>query len=109
MTACFIGRHVLGYEVFWSAGYAVVIRPAINYRQLWAPIAMRRRRIGSLPLERCGPPRVAAGFGAVKVARDHVVEEYHLGRADDERCNGDEGIQAMCRIRNECGVAILVV
>ena len=53
-------RYVLRNEIFFGAGHAVIVRPAVDHRQLAAPIAMRRRRLRRLPFERCRAPRIAA-------------------------------------------------
>ena len=43
---------VLGQEVLVRARHAVVIGPAVDHRQVLAPIAVRRRGLGRLELPR---------------------------------------------------------
>ena len=54
-------RLVLRDEVLAAPGHAVVVGPAIDDRQLLAPVAVPRRRLRRLPFERRRAPRVAAG------------------------------------------------
>ncbi len=54
-------RLILGDEIPCCAGHAIVIGPAIDDREFLAPVAMCRRRLRRLPLERGRVPRIAAG------------------------------------------------
>src|SRR6185503_6797852 len=88
---------------------AIVVGPAIDDRQLWTPVAMRRWSRRRLPFERCRTPGIAGRLRSVEVARDHVVEENELRSADPERNDRDERIEEVRRVRNERSVSIFVV
>ena len=49
------------HEIPLGAWHAVIISPAIDHRQLPAPVAMRRRGLGCLPLQRGGVPGITTG------------------------------------------------
>ena len=46
---------------------------------------------------------------AVADAPDQVEQEHHLGEADDQRHDADEGVEVVRRLRDERHVAELVV
>src|SRR5947209_7625547 len=71
-------RLVLRYEILGGAGYAVIVGPAIDHRQLFAKVAVLRRRVGRLPFQRCGAPGVATRRLAVEITPDQVVNEHQL-------------------------------
>src|SRR5215470_8736070 len=98
MKACRVGRYVLGNEILGSARYAVVVSPAINDGQFRAPVAVYRRRVWRLPLERRRPPWIAGRLLPVEVARDHVVEKNHLRRSHDQRRRSDKDVEIVRRI-----------
>src|SRR3954453_8529587 len=54
-------RLVLGYEILRCAGHVVIVSPAVDHRQLLAPVAMPRWGFGGRPLQRGGPPGMRAG------------------------------------------------
>src|SRR3970040_2448968 len=66
--------NVLRDEVLLGPRHAVIVRPAIDQRQRRAKIAMRRRGVGGLPLQRGGVPGVAARWLAFEIATDQVVQ-----------------------------------
>src|SRR5438034_10539581 len=102
-------RLVLRYEILLGAWHAVIVSPTIDHRQLLAPVAMPRRGFGCLPLQRGGPPGIAAGRLALGQAPDHVEQEHHLGEAHDQCRHGDEAIQRRGRLRNESHIAHLEI
>ena len=91
------GGTFCGMKSLLHARHAVVVGPAIDDRQLLAEVAVRRRRVRRLPLQRGGVPRVAAGRPAAEVAADQVVEEQHLRGADDQRGERDSHVQRVRR------------
>src|SRR5262245_20857113 len=73
---------VLRHEILRGAGHAVIVGPAIDHRQLLAPVAVPRRGFRRLPLQRGGSPGIAAGLLTLEQAPDQVEQEHHLGEAD---------------------------
>src|SRR5205823_6517550 len=80
---------VLRNEILGGAGNAVVVSPAIDHRQRRAEVAVLRRGVRGLPLERGGAPGIAACGLAVEIAPDQVVQEHDLHGTYDQRCDGD--------------------
>src|SRR5882724_9749819 len=79
-----VGWDVLRDEILFGAGHAVVVGPAVNDRQSLAPVAMYGRRIWRLPLERRGPPGVAARGFALEERPDQVEQEHQLHGGDEQ-------------------------
>src|SRR5215471_6505026 len=102
-------RLVLRHEILLGAGHAVIVGPAIDHRQFLSKVAMPRRGFGCLPLQRGGPPGIAASRLALEQAPDQVEQEHHLGEAHDQCRRGDEAIQRRGRLRNESHFAHLEI
>src|SRR6266700_8004332 len=96
-----VGWDVLRDEILFGAGHAVVVGPAVNDRQSLAPVAMYGRRIGCLPFERRGLPRVAARGLALEERPDQVEQEHQLHGGDEQSGYGDPLVYGMSRRRNE--------
>src|SRR6516225_6847792 len=70
---------------------------------------MPGRGFGCLPLQRGGPPGIAAGRLALEQAPDQVEQEHHLGEAHRQCRHGDEDVQGRGRLRNESRFAELEI
>ena len=86
-------RLVLHHVVRRGVGVAVLVRPAVDLRDLAGPVAVRRRR-GRRPLQAVRLPRVLAGLLALERAPEEVHEEDELRGAQDEGADGDELVDA---------------
>src|SRR5262249_10861506 len=102
-------RLVLGPGILLGAWHALIVRPAVDQWYLLAPVTLPRRGFGCLPLQRGGPPGIAAGRLALGQAPDHVEQEHHLGEAHDQCRHGDEAIQRRGRLRNKSHIAHLEI
>src|SRR5947209_12419888 len=102
MAAGYLSRgDVLRYEVIDGARHAVVVGPAIDHRQGRAKVAVLRRGVGGLPLQRGGIPRVAARRLAFEITPYEVVQEHQLDGAHDQRRDGDPLVHEVGRCGEE--------
>src|SRR5690606_10732244 len=101
-------RLVLRNVVLVLAGDAVVVRPAVDDRQLRPPVAVHRRRVRRLPFERRRLPRVRLRPLAAHQAVGDVDDEDHLRRRDDDRGDGDRLVDRGGRRRDEIARAVRV-
>src|SRR5262249_31604222 len=102
-------RLVLRDEILLGARHAVIGSPADEHWSLLSPVALPRRGFGCWPLQRGGPPGIAASRFALEQAPDQVEQEHHLGEAHDQCRRGDEAIQRRGRLRNESHFAHLEI
>src|SRR4030065_2110666 len=65
--------NVLRDEVLLGARHAVIVSPAIDQRQRRAKVAMRRRGVGGLPLQRGGVPGGATRWPAFEISPNPIV------------------------------------
>src|SRR4030065_307915 len=90
---CLARWNVLRDEVLLGTRHAVIVRPAVDQRQRRAKVAMPRRGVRGLPLQRGGVPGVAARWLAFEIAPDQVVQKHDLDGAHDQRRDGDTDVQ----------------
>src|SRR3981081_1338562 len=102
-------RLILRYEIPSSAGYAVIISPAIDDGEILAPIAMPRRGLRCLPFQRRGSPGIAASLFSFEQAPDQIKYEHKLSEADDQGCHAHERIEVMGGCRDEGRFANVVI
>src|SRR6202022_2689237 len=87
-------RFILRHEIPSGAGYAVIVGPAIDDRELLAPVAMPRRGLWSLPFQRRASPRIAASLFSFEQAPDQIEQEHKLGEADNQGRHAHERIRS---------------
>src|SRR5213076_2488152 len=102
-------RFILRYEIPDGAGYAVIVGPAIDDRELLAPVAMPRRGLRCLPFQRRRSPGIAASLSSFEQAPEQIEYEHKLGEADNQGRHAHERIQVMRGCRDEGRLANVVI
>src|SRR5258708_21702660 len=102
-------RLILRHEIPGSAGYAVIIGPAIDDGEILAPIAMPRRGLRCLPFQRRSSPGIAASLFSFEQAPDQIKYEHKLTEADNQGRHAHEGIEVMGGCRDEGRFANVVI
>src|SRR5260370_16364172 len=102
-------RLILRHEIPGSAGYAVIIGPAIDDGEILAPIAMPRRGLRCLPFQRRSSPGIAASLFSFEQAPDQIKYEHKLSEADNQGRHAHEGIEVMGGCRAERPFPTLVI
>src|SRR4030088_2119275 len=102
-------RFILRHEIPGDARYAVIVGPAIDDREILAPIAMPRRGLRGLPFQRRGSPGIAASLFSFEQAPDQIKYEHKLSEADNQGRHAHERIEVMGGCRDEGRFANVVV
>src|SRR5258706_4481381 len=88
-------RFILRHEIPDGAGYAVIVSPAIDDRELLAPVAMSRRGLRSLPFQRRRSPGIAAGLFSFEQAPNQFKQENMLCETDIKRLKANDRVVVM--------------
>ena len=97
-------RRVLRDELMMSPRHAVIVSPAIDGGQFITPVAVSRRCIGGLPLQRGGAPGVRLRLLTLGEAPNHIDEEQNLRGPHEQGGIGDGGVGVLRHRPEEVGL-----